>query len=99
MTNFLLVHGEWHNASMWDDVTRHLRNSDDGTNVGDITAVDLPGHGSRRSFDISRITVDYYVNAVVTPPRVNLREKRDAGGPLLCRDFHATGGQRPLGVH
>ena len=45
MTNFLLVHSEWHNASMWDDVTRHLRNSDDGTNVGDITAVDLPGHG------------------------------------------------------
>ena len=86
MTNFLLVHGQWHNASMWDDVARHLRNSGDDSKVGDITAVDLPGHGARRSFDISRITVDYYVNAVVTPPRVNLLENVT----LVAHSFAAT---------
>ena len=86
MTNFLLVHGQWHNASMWDDVSRHLRNSDNGVEVGDVTAVDLPGHGSRRSFDISRITLDYYVNAVVTPPRVKLLEDVT----LVVHSFSAT---------
>jgi pimeloyl-ACP methyl ester carboxylesterase len=71
---------------MWDDVTRHLRNNSDGAKVGDVTAVDLPGHGIRRSFDISRITVDYYVNAVVTPPRVNLLEDVT----LVAHSFAAT---------
>ena len=86
MTNFLLVHGQWHNASMWDDVIRHLGSSGDDETVGDVTAVDLPGHGTRRSFDISRITVDYYVNAVVTPPRVKLLEDVT----LVAHSFAAT---------
>ena len=86
MSNFLLVHGQWHNASMWDDVSRHLRSAENGSEVGDVTAVDLPGHGSRRSFDISRITVDYYVNAVVTPPRVKLLEEVT----LVAHSFAAT---------
>ena len=86
MTNFLLVHSQWHNASMWYDVIRHLQNSGDESKVGDITAVDLPGHGPRRSFDISRITVDYYVNAVVTPPRVKLLENVT----LVVHSFAAT---------
>ena len=86
MSNFLLVHGQWHNATMWDDVSRHLRNSENGDEVGDVTAVDLPGHGTRRSFDISRITVDYYVNAVVTPLRVKLLEDVT----LVVHSFSAT---------
>lgn len=86
MSNFLLVHGQWHNASMWDDVSRHLHSAGNGAGVGDITAVDLPGHGSRRSFDISRITLDYYVNAVVTPPRVKLLEDVT----LAVHSFSAT---------
>lgn len=86
MTNFLLVHGPWHDASMWDDVSRHLQNAKNGSEVGDITAVDLPGHGARRSFDISRITLDYYVNAVVTPPKVKLQEDVT----LVAHSFAAT---------
>ena len=86
MTNFLLVHGQWHNATMWDDVSRLLRNSGEDSNVGEVIAVDLPGHGTRRSFDISRITLDYYVNAVVTPPRVKLLEDVT----LVVHAFSAT---------
>ncbi len=86
MTNFLLVHGQWHNATMWDDVSRHLRNATNGSEVGDVTAVDLPGHGERRSLDISRITLDYYVNAVVTPPKVKLQENVT----LVAHAFAAT---------
>lgn len=71
---------------MWDDVARHLRNAGNGSEVGDVTAVDLPGHGERRSFDISRITLDYYVNAVVTPPRVKLLEDVT----LVAHSFAAT---------
>ena len=72
MTNFLMIHGEWHDASMWDGVAHHLESARDTLDVGQIIAVDLPGHGSRRSFDISRITLDYYVEAAVTPVRINL---------------------------
>ena len=71
---------------MWDDVSRYLQSAGNGAEVGDITAVDLPGHGSRRSFDISRITLDYYVNAVVTPPRVKLLEDVT----LAVHSFSAT---------
>ena len=71
MTNFLMIHGEWHDASMWDGVAHHLESARDTLDVGQIIAVDLPGHGSRRSFDISRITLDYYVEAAVTPVRIN----------------------------
>ncbi len=71
MANFLLVHGEWHDATMWDGVIRHLESAREGLDVGRVIAVDLPGHGARRSFDIGRITLDYYVEAVVTPPQVD----------------------------
>ena len=72
MTNFLMIHGEWHDASMWDGVAHHLESAKDTLDVGQLIAVDLPGHGSRRSFDINRITLDYYIEAAVTPVRINL---------------------------
>ena len=70
MTNFLLLHGEWLGAWIWDAVIEQLAASRDTLDIGQIIAVDLPGHGHRQAPDIRRITTDYYVEAAVTEAQV-----------------------------
>jgi len=48
--------------------------------------MDLPGHGSRGSDDIRRITREYYVEAVVTPAQLN----RLSHLTLVVHSFAAT---------
>lgn len=55
----LLVHGAWHGAWCWAPVLDEFRSG--GV---EALAVDLPGHGSRRSFG-SALRLDDYVSAVV----------------------------------
>ena len=86
MANFLLVHGEWHDARMWDGVVRHLESAKNSLDIGEIIAMDLPGHGLRQSFDIRRITTDYYIEAAVTPVQV----KRLSHITLVAHSFAAT---------
>ena len=42
--------------------------------MGEVLAVDLPGHGQRASEDIRRITMEHYVQAVSTPIQVGRME-------------------------
>lgn len=56
-TAFVLVHGGGHGAWCWEAVARQL--------AAPAVAVDLPGRGSRPA-DLSRVTIDDCVDAVVT---------------------------------
>ena len=86
MSNFLLVHGEWHGAWMWDGVVQRLEAARDRLDVGDVIAVDLPGHGHRVADDIRRITIDYYIEAAVTPAQL----KRLTQVTLVAHSFAAS---------
>src|ERR1043165_5853889 len=44
MTTYVMVHGSWHGAWCWEKVAPLLR-----AHGHDVVAVDLPGHGERRS--------------------------------------------------
>ena len=56
MTAFVLVHGAWHGAWCWDELTPLLG--------GHVEAVDLPGHGADRT-PVAGCTLDAYVARVV----------------------------------
>lgn len=59
MTNFILVHGAFHNAGCWDNVVQAL------TSAGHTcTALDLPSHG-QDSTPIETVTLDTYVQKVL----------------------------------
>jgi pimeloyl-ACP methyl ester carboxylesterase len=47
-----------------------MEGSRDSHSFGDVLAVDLPGHGQRFGDEIRRITMEHYVEAVVTPTEV-----------------------------
>ena len=86
MANFLLIHGGWHGAWMWDSVVRQLEIAKSRLEVEEIIAVDLPGHGRRVSDDIRRITLDYYIETVVTP----IQLKRLSGVTIVAHSFAGT---------
>ena len=71
---------------MWDGVIHHLEAARDRLDVGDVIAVDLPGHGQRMADDIRRITIDYYVEAAVTPAQL----KRLTQVTLVAHSFAAS---------
>lgn len=58
MSHYILIHGAWEEARMWDDVSPVLRR--DGHVA---TALDLPGHGGN-SQPISEVTMASYVEAI-----------------------------------
>ena len=70
MPNFVLVHGAWTGAWVWERVVEHLSSGDDSGDAGKVMALDLPGHGRRSVDEIRRITVEHYVQAVTTPVEV-----------------------------
>lgn len=59
MSHYILVHGAWEEARIWDDVAPVLRQ-----NGHTVTALDLPGHG-QNLHPISQVTLATYVQAVV----------------------------------
>lgn len=58
MSHYILIHGAWEEARIWDDVSPVLRQ-----NGHAVTAVDMPGHGAN-SQPISQVTLATYVQAV-----------------------------------
>ena len=71
MTNFVLVHGAWQGAWAWDRVIEKMRSGANAQGIDQILAPDLPGHGLRHADEIRRITVEHYIQAVVTLVQVN----------------------------
>lgn len=57
--NYVLVHGAWEAAYVWDSVKASLIK--DGNNV---TVIELPGHGSDQT-DLSKITLNLYRDKVI----------------------------------
>lgn len=86
MANFLLIHGGWHGAWMWDSVVQELEIAKSRLGVEEIIAVDLPGHGRRVADDIRRITLDYYIETVVTP----IQLKRLSEVTIVAHSFAAA---------
>ncbi|MCE2404760.1 MAG: alpha/beta hydrolase [Dehalococcoidia bacterium] len=74
MPNFVLVHGAWQGSWLWSRVAGELQSAGESRSVGQVVAVDLPGHGSRASEDLRRITTEHYVQAVTTPVQVGRLE-------------------------
>ena len=74
MPNFVLVHGAWQGSWVWNRVAGELESAGESRGVGQVVAVDLPGHGSRASEDLRRITTEHYVQAVTTPVQVGRLE-------------------------
>ena len=66
MSNFVLVHGAWMGAWAWERVSEGLEESRESADVEQVLSLDLPGHGRRFSNEIRRITVEHYIQAVVT---------------------------------
>ncbi len=64
-TNYVLVHGARHGAWCWARLRETLIAQRDKRNVGEVVAPDLPGHGARKGEDLSRITLQDYVDTVV----------------------------------
>ena len=54
--------------------------------VGEVLALDLPGHGRRRADEIRRISVEHYIQAVVT--QVQVKRLKDV--VLVGHGFAAT---------
>lgn len=63
MTTFVLVHGAWHGAWCWRDLTPLLEAADHR-----VLAPDLPGHG-RRPAPVAEMTLDSYAEAVADSVR------------------------------
>ena len=67
MSNFVLVQGAW----SWERVIERLQAARESHDVGPVLAPDLPGHGRRSGDEVRRITMEHYIQAVVTPVQVN----------------------------
>ena len=74
MANFVLVHGAWQGSWVWDRVAAELEAAGESRGVGQVVAVDLPGHGSRALEELRRITTEHYVQAVAAPVQVGRLE-------------------------
>ena len=86
MPNFVLVHGAWQGSWAWKRVAAELESAGESRGVGQVVTVDLPGHGSRASEDLRRITTEHYVQAVATPVQVGRLEDV----VLVAHGFSAT---------
>ena len=86
MSNFILVHGAWQGAWSWERVVDHMEAARETHDLGELLAPDLPGHGRRFADEIRRITMDHYINAVVT--LVQVRRLDDV--VLVGHGFSAT---------
>ncbi|MBP3967336.1 alpha/beta fold hydrolase [Paenibacillus lignilyticus] len=60
MSTYLLIHGAWHGAWCWEKVVPLLESAGHR-----VITIDLPGHGGDQT-PISAVTLDVYVNRVVT---------------------------------
>ena len=74
MSNFILVHGAWQGAWSWERVIEQMEAARESYDVGQVLALDLPGHGQRFADEIRRITMEHYIGAVVTPVQVERLE-------------------------
>ena len=86
MPNFILIHGAWQGAWAWDHVVKQMKATGESHEVGEVLALDLPGHGQRSVDEIRRITMEHYINAVVTP----IQLKRLEEVVLVGQGFAAT---------
>ena len=86
MSNFVLVHGAWQGAWSWERVVEQMEASGKPDDVGQVLAIDLPGHGHRHADETRRITMEHYIQAVVTPVQV----KRLEDVVLVGHGFAAT---------
>ena len=86
MSNFILVHGAWQSAWSWHRVIEQMEAARGSSNVGEVLAPDLPGHGKRFADEIRRITMKHYIHAVVT--LVQVRRLEDV--VLVGHGFAAT---------
>ena len=79
MSNLILVHGAWQGAWSWERVTARIEaarprlepGEGDSHAVGQVLALDLPGHGQRFMDEIRRITMEHYIQAVAALVQVN----------------------------
>ena len=74
MSNFVLVHGAWQSGWVWHRVVEQMEAAGDSQGVARVLAPDLPGHGRRSADEIRRVTVEHYVNSVVTEAQVERLE-------------------------
>jgi len=86
VSNFILVHGAWQGAWFWERVIEQMEVARESHGVGEVLAPDLPGHGQRFADEIRRITVEHYIQAVVTTAQV----KRLQDIVLVGHGFAAT---------
>ncbi len=59
MSNFILVHGAWEEAGMWNNVSPILKK-----NGHEATAIDLPGHGANTEPGLN-VTTELYSQALI----------------------------------
>jgi pimeloyl-ACP methyl ester carboxylesterase len=59
MNHYILVHGAWEEAKIWNNVSPVLQE-----NGHKVTAIDLPGHGDNKQL-LSQVTMKNYVDYVV----------------------------------
>ena len=78
MATYVLVHGAWHGAWAWDEVTPLLE-----AEGHTVDALDLPGHGDDRS-PVSEMTLEGNVNRIL--------ERIDAAGEPVVLLGHSMGG-------
>lgn len=78
MSNIVLVHGAFHDASCWDALIPHLEAAGHT-----VTAVDLPGHG-KDTTALETVTLDAYAAKVVDALEA-------VGGPVVLLG-HSMGG-------
>ena len=86
MSNLILVHGAWQGAWSWEQVIEKIQEAGESSGVDQVLAPDMPGHGRRFADEIRLITMDHYVNAVVT--LVAVRRLEDV--VLVGHGFAAT---------
>ena len=86
VSNFILVHGAWMGAWVWERVSEQLEASRESYNVGEVVSSDLPGHGMRSADEIRLITMEHYLHAVVTMVQVTRLEDT----VLVGQGFAAT---------
>ena len=75
MPNFVLIHDAWQGAWAWDQVFQQIKAAGEPHQVGEVLALDLPGHGRRSGNEVRRITMEHDINAVVTPIQLKLVEE------------------------
>ena len=86
MSNFILVHGAWLGAWSWERLVEQMEAARESRDVGEVLPLELPGHGQRFEDEIRLITMEHYIQSVVTPIQV----KRLYDVVLVGHGFAAT---------